>query len=97
MYQENIVEQKSTNKDLITIAIFLWIAALMVLFIPIFAIPFAVVAVVKAFYSKSTLCKFASILVAAFVTILIIYWLVNVVNMLQESLDEMMSQLIRIG
>lgn len=97
MENEIIVKEKSELKDLILVAVFLWLAALVALFIPIFSIPFIVVATVKAFYSNSKLCKVASIIVSTFIAVLIIYWLINVFMIMQENLGEITNSLIRIG
>ena len=66
------------NNSILRVAICEFLACFIAVFIPIFGIPFAFVAVSSAYESKNNFYKVTSIIVACFVALLVIYWLVSI-------------------
>ena len=88
----DLIEYKDSKFETLKIGIFCWIAAFMALFIPIFAIPFVLIAISKSINIKSNLMKVISFVVAAFVLVLCINYVITFIDGYKEIGDEMISQ-----
>ena len=87
----DLIEYKDSKFETLKIGIFCWIAAFMALFIPIFAIPFVLIAITKSFNIKSNLMKVISFAVATFVFVLCVNYIITFIDVYKDMVDEMIS------
>ena len=87
----DLIEYKDNKFETLKIGIFCWVAALIALFIPIFAIPFVLIAITKSFSIKSNLMKIISFTVALLVLVLCVNFAIAYIDAYKTMVEEMIS------